>query len=89
MAGNQRTAPPLLAEPRGGDVPCLALRPREAAQALGISQRLLAVFTADGTIPHLRLGRVVLYGVDSLRGFLREQSTKRSSASDIAEPGHD
>lgn len=58
-----------------GDVPRLSLRPNEAAQALGVSERFLWQLTQDGEIPHRRLGSgrrpVVLYPIDGLREWLR------------------
>ena len=50
----------------------LALRPDEAAQAIGISPRKLWEITADQTsgIPHFRLGRVVLYPIRELQDWL-------------------
>jgi len=53
---------------------CLAMRPRDAAKALGISERLLWEWTNRGTVPHVRLGRAILYPVDSLREWLRQQA---------------
>lgn len=60
---------------QGGDSLRLALRPREAAKALGIGERLLWSLTDAGQIPHLRLGRAVVYPVDTLRQWLTEQAT--------------
>lgn len=54
----------------------LALRPKEAAKALGIGPRLLWTMTNRGEIPHVRLGRAVLYPVDALRRWLVEQVAK-------------
>jgi len=56
------------------ETPCLAMRPREAAKALGISERLLWDWTNKGVVPHVRLGKVILYPVDSLREWLKEQA---------------
>ena len=56
--------------------PMLALRPREAARALGIGQRLLWDQTNSGLIPHLRIGRAVVYPVDLLREWLAKQAKK-------------
>ena len=56
------------------ETPCLAMRPREAAKALSISERLLWEHTERGTIPHIRLGRAILYPVDSLRDWLIRQA---------------
>ena len=53
--------------------PHLALRPREAAQALGISPRFLWTLTNQGDVPHLRLGRTVVYPVDALRKWLDQR----------------
>ena len=54
--------------------PPLALRPREAAKALSISQRLLWTITSRGQIPHVRVGRAVLYPVVELKRWLSEQT---------------
>jgi excisionase family DNA binding protein len=50
----------------------LALRPVEAAEALGICERKLWEITADRTsgIPHVRFGRAVLYPVAELERWL-------------------
>lgn len=54
--------------------PRLALRPKEAAAALGIGVRLLWSETNAGRIPHVKVGRAVLYPVDGLRDWLVRQS---------------
>jgi hypothetical protein len=58
----------------------LALRPREAARALGISPRLLWDLSKDGVIPCLRLGRgkrkTVLYPVAVLEAWLTSEAAK-------------
>ena len=48
-------------------LPCLALRPKEAARALGIGERLLWSKTNSGEIPHVRIGRAVVYPIDLAR----------------------
>jgi excisionase family DNA binding protein len=48
----------------------LALRPREAAKALGVSERSLWEWTHRGDVPHVRIGRTILYPVDALRNWL-------------------
>lgn len=45
-----------------------------AAKALGISERLLWEHTDRGAIPHIRLGKAILYPVDSLRDWLKQQA---------------
>ena len=52
----------------------LALRPRDAAAALGISERLLQDWAKTHGLPCLRLGQVVLYPVDEVRAWLRSQT---------------
>ncbi len=59
---------------KSGEFPALALRPREAAKVLSISERTLWTLTNRREIPHLRLGRAILYPVDGLRSWLAGQS---------------
>ncbi|MBX3408126.1 MAG: helix-turn-helix domain-containing protein [Phycisphaeraceae bacterium] len=54
--------------------PSLALRPKDAAKALGIGERALWQFTKDGVIPCVKLGRCRLYPVALLQAFLAEQA---------------
>jgi excisionase family DNA binding protein len=54
--------------------PNLALRPREAAKALGVSPRLLWQWTHDSKIPHVREGRTIMYPVDALREWLSQRA---------------
>jgi len=58
------------------ETPCLAMRPREAAKALGISERLLWDWTNRGMVPHIRVGKAILYPVDALRRWLDEQTAR-------------
>jgi excisionase family DNA binding protein len=55
----------------------LALRPREAAKALGVSARHLWQLTKDGHIPCVRVGsgkrKTVLYPVTELQAWLSRQ----------------
>lgn len=59
--------------------PPLALRPRQAAKALGISPRHLWQLTKDGHIPCVRVGsgkrQTVLYPVDVLQTWLSRNAT--------------
>jgi excisionase family DNA binding protein len=58
--------------------PPLALRPREAANALSISPRLLWQLTKDGVIPCVRVGsgtrRTVLYPLNELHAWLSRRA---------------
>jgi hypothetical protein len=66
--------PELLLTETNERVPRLALRPREASIALGLSERKLWSLTAEGAITCSRAGRVKLYAVDELRDFLRRNA---------------
>lgn len=55
---------------RPGEPAPLAFRPREAAKALGIGERLLWDLTKRNEVPHARIGRAVVYPVDGLRAWL-------------------
>lgn len=52
----------------------LSLRPREAAKAIGISERSLWTLTKANEVPHTRLGKSVLYPVDALRKWLEARA---------------
>ena len=52
----------------------LALRPREAAKALGVSERTLWDWTQRGEVPYFRRNKTILYPVDALRRWLDEQA---------------
>lgn len=65
-----------------GAVPCLSLRLRDAAAAIGVSDRTLWQWTQDSSVPHVRINKVVLYPVDALRDWLNRQA-----ASTIADKG--
>ncbi|MFG0326020.1 MAG: helix-turn-helix domain-containing protein [Phycisphaerales bacterium JB037] len=54
----------------------IAMRPKEAAKALGICERLLWERTNRGEIPHVRIGRAVVYPVAELERWLAEQSSR-------------
>lgn len=56
------------------EIPRLALRPREAARAIGVCERTLFTLTQRGEIPAVKLGRRVLYPTDQLRQWLAERS---------------
>lgn len=61
--------------PKPDHSPRLALRPRKAAEALGISERTLWDWTKRRGIPCIKVGKTVLYDVVALQRWLSEQST--------------
>ena len=79
MIGADQTHTTIKAEP---EIPCLSMRAREAAKALGISERLLWEWTDRGVVPHVRLGKAILYPTDSLRAWLRQQAQKKTRLPD-------
>lgn len=73
MGNDNPLSPP---ETTASPPPCLALRPKEAARALGIGERLLWSITNRGEIPHLRLGKAIVYPVAELERWLAERAGK-------------
>lgn len=65
----------------------LSLRSREAAQALGISERTLFTLCQRDEIPYLKTGRVVLFPIESLKRWLMEKTTRPPPQSADAEGG--
>lgn len=62
--------PKLTTRPNDGDTPPLGLRPKDVAKLLGISERHLWSLTNQGIIPHIRLGRAIVYPMDKLKAWL-------------------
>ena len=62
------------APPTDGAPPVLALRPADAARALGIGVRKLWELTNRGLVPHVRLGRAVVYPISELEKWLASQA---------------
>ncbi len=52
----------------------LALRPRDPAAALGVSERLLLEWRKNHGLPYVRLGETVLHPVEEVRAWLRAKS---------------
>jgi excisionase family DNA binding protein len=58
----------------------LALRPKEAAAVLGLSERALRALLPS--LPHIRAGGAVLIPVEALRRWLEEQARREPSRVD-------
>jgi len=56
------------------ETPCLSMRRREAAAAIGISVGELDTWTKRGIIPCVRVGRIVLYPVSTIWDWLNKQA---------------
>lgn len=54
----------------------LLLRPREAAEALAVSERTLWTLTASGEIPVVRLNRAVRYDPQDLAAFIEARKVR-------------
>lgn len=54
----------------------------EAARMLSIGERLLWDLTKAGEIPHVRLGRRVLYSPEDLRAYIDQQRSGRALAAE-------
>ena len=54
-------------------IPRLALTPREASQALGVSERTIGAWISEGILPSTKIGRCRLLPVDALRQWLVEK----------------
>ncbi len=65
-------------EPRSAER--LALRPKEAAEALGISERTLRQLLPE--LPTVRRGNIVLIPVEQLRSWLRDESEAEKARGD-------
>jgi hypothetical protein len=64
------------------ETPCLSMRRREAAAAIGISVGELDTWTKRGIIPCVRVGRIVLYNVDAIQNWLDKQAQQVVMADD-------
>jgi Helix-turn-helix domain len=58
-------------------VPPLALRSRDAAMALGITERTVIALADAGAIRCVRLGTVTIFPVSCLRAWLDSQATPK------------
>jgi len=56
------------------EIPCLAMRRREAAAAIGISVGELDAWTKKGIIPCVRIGKIILYPVSAIQDWLNKQA---------------
>lgn len=68
--------------PAAREADCLALRPRDAARVLSVSERTLWGLTKAGKVPFVRLGKAVRYPVHLLRKWLEEQAQTAEVAAD-------
>ena len=65
------------------DTPRLALRFREVAKAIGVSQRTLFEWVRKNRIPHKKVGKVIMFSTDELRKWLASRTTASGERDDI------
>jgi len=65
--------------------PRIALRPKEAAEALGVSDRTLRKWMKDEDLPFLRVAGVVLVPTAGLEEWLVERATREHRADELAD----
>ena len=79
-------------QPAPTSMPTLALRPREAAKALGISPRTLWQLTKDGKVPCVRAGTgkhsAKLYPISVLQTWLDNATKTQIQGHDDTELNH-
>ena len=56
--------------------PRLTLRPREAAEVLGVSERTLRELMRSGEIPYAKISRAVLIPVQGIEDFIARHTQK-------------
>ena len=64
-----------LLKPQNGSAR-MALRTREAARALGVSERTLWAWTKRGLIPYAKCGGTYMYSTEALAQWLREHTNR-------------
>lgn len=74
MAENSKTPPAPSTGP--ADSLRLALRPREMAAALGIGETLLWSLTNQRLIPHVKLGKAIVYPIGAAEKWLADEAEK-------------
>lgn len=87
MISAPRRQEPILSAKIDPATPCLAMRPREAAAALGVSERTLWDWTQRGDVPHVRRNKTILYPVDALRRWLDEEASAKAAAEEAQPQG--
>ncbi len=60
-------------------VPCLALRAPQAAEALGISESTLWRWVEEGIVPSVLVGGTRVFSVDALREWLLKMSQQAAT----------
>ena len=62
----------------------IALRPKEAAEALGVSGRTLRTWMRDEELPYIQIDRGILIPIADLKEWINERRIRKSTAADLA-----
>lgn len=71
-------------KPQVSAAPQLALRPRDAAAAIGVSPSTLERITRAGEIDSVLVGRCRVYEIDSLKAYLASRRAVVTKGGDVA-----
>lgn len=71
-------------QPQASAAPQLALRPRDAAAAIGVSPSTLERITKTGEIDSVLVGRCRVYEIDSLKAYLASRRSVVTKGGDVA-----
>jgi excisionase family DNA binding protein len=63
----------------------LALRPKEAADALGVSDRTLRSWMRNDGLPYFQIDRGILIPVAGLKQWMAHQLTQRTATDDLVD----
>lgn len=63
----------------------LFIRPKEAADAIGVGKTKIYELINDGTVPAVRIGRALRVPVEELRRWAQQQVEKKEKASAVTE----
>ena len=61
----------------------LALRPKEAAAALGVSDRTLRDWMRNEELPYVQIGRGILIPTSELEGWMRQRLARQAATDDL------
>lgn len=71
---NQQNSIQAMNQQKAGKHAPLAVRPQQAAEMIGVSERTLRELIRQGEIPHAKLDRAVLILVSELKAFIDRKS---------------
>lgn len=58
----------------------LALRKKETAQTMGVSERMIHSMVQSGELPSFKMGRVVLIPVEGIKAYMEARTQKGGQA---------